>query len=82
MAARGTGAIDAIEVKCRGKSGKTQEIEIDDKRQVMLVRACQALPGRHLFLYRDEDDMGAGPAALPQARAQGRTQVPASRTWP
>ncbi len=43
-------------LKYRGKSGKTQEIEVDDKRLAKLVRDCQELPGQHLFQYRDEDD--------------------------
>lgn len=43
-------------LKYRGKSGKTQEIEVDDKRLAKLVRACQELPGQHLFQYRDDDD--------------------------
>ncbi len=38
-----------------GKSGKRQEIEIDDARLVKLVRACQELPGQPLFQYRDDD---------------------------
>lgn len=43
-------------LKYRGKSGKTQEITVDDKRLAKLVRACQELPGQHLFQYRDDDD--------------------------
>ncbi len=43
-------------LKYRGKSGKTQEIEVDDKRLAKLVRACDELPGQQLFQYRDDDD--------------------------
>jgi DNA topoisomerase-1 len=40
----------------RGKSGKPQEIELDDKRLAKIVRHCHNLPGQELFQYLDEDD--------------------------
>ena len=39
----------------RGKSGKTQEIELSDKRLARIVRRCHDLPGQELFQYLDED---------------------------
>lgn len=41
-------------LKFRGKSGQEQEIALDDRRLVKLVRACQQLPGQALFQYRDD----------------------------
>lgn len=38
----------------RGKSGKEHEIAVEDRRLARLVRACQELPGQHLFQYIDE----------------------------
>lgn len=37
-----------------GKGGQVQDIEIDDKRLVKLVRGVQQLPGQALFQYRDD----------------------------
>jgi DNA topoisomerase-1 len=37
-----------------GKSGKDQEITLQDRRLARLVRQCQELPGQHLFQYLDE----------------------------
>lgn len=39
----------------RGKSGQTHEVALDDARLAKLVRACQQLPGQHLFQYLDGD---------------------------
>jgi DNA topoisomerase I len=39
----------------RGKSGKTQDIELNDKRLAKIVRRCHDLPGQELFQYLDED---------------------------
>jgi len=41
----------------RGKSGKTWRLKITDRRVAKIVRACQELPGQHLFQY--VDDSGA-----------------------
>ncbi|HYM87413.1 MAG TPA: DNA topoisomerase IB, partial [Pseudoxanthomonas sp.] len=38
-----------------GKGGQVQDIEIDDKRLVKLIRGVQQLPGQALFQYRDDD---------------------------
>jgi len=37
----------------KGKSGKTWRLKILDRRVVRIVRACQELPGQHLFQYLD-----------------------------
>jgi DNA topoisomerase-1 len=39
----------------RGKSAKTHEIEISDRRLAAVVKRCQALPGHELFQYLDEE---------------------------
>jgi DNA topoisomerase-1 len=38
-----------------GKSGKTHEIDLEDKRLAGVVRACQDIPGYDLFQYYDDD---------------------------
>ncbi|MGH8174173.1 MAG: DNA topoisomerase IB [Rhodanobacteraceae bacterium] len=38
----------------RGKSGQAQEITIDNKSLVRLLRRCQQLPGQMLFQYLDD----------------------------
>ncbi len=39
----------------RGKSGKTQEIDVRDNRVARNISRMQDLPGEHLFQYVDED---------------------------
>lgn len=39
----------------KGKSGLRHDLLLDDPRMVRLVRACQNLPGQHLFQYRGDD---------------------------
>jgi DNA topoisomerase-1 len=39
----------------RGKSGKLWRLAVQDRRVARVVRACQELPGQHLFQYVDED---------------------------
>ena len=41
----------------RGKSGKTHDVTLDDKRLAKLIRRCQELPGSRLFQYVDENDV-------------------------
>lgn len=43
-----------ITLQFRGKSGKTQNIELSDKRLARILHRCQELPGQHLFQYIDE----------------------------
>jgi DNA topoisomerase-1 len=42
-------------MRFRGKSGQEQEVDIDDRRLVELIRRCQQLPGQALFQYRDDE---------------------------
>lgn len=39
----------------RGKSGKQQEIVLDDRRLGKLIRRCRQIPGQHLFQFMDDD---------------------------
>jgi DNA topoisomerase-1 len=38
-----------------GKGGKPWRISVGDRRAARIVRACQELPGQHLFQYLDEE---------------------------
>ena len=38
----------------QGKSGKTWRLNINNRRVAKVIRACQDLPGQHLFQYLDE----------------------------
>jgi len=39
----------------KGKSGKTHEVEVNDRRLAKIVRACREIPGQDLFQYVDEE---------------------------
>ena len=39
----------------KGKSGKVWRLSVKDRRVARIVKACQELPGQHLFQYLDED---------------------------
>jgi DNA topoisomerase-1 len=39
----------------KGKSGKTWQLRVKNRRVAKIVRACQELPGQELFQYIDED---------------------------
>jgi DNA topoisomerase-1 len=39
----------------KGKSGKTWRLQVKDRRVARVVKACQELPGQHLFQYIDAD---------------------------
>jgi DNA topoisomerase I len=39
----------------KGKSGKTWQLKVADRRIAKIVKACQDLPGQDLFQYLDED---------------------------
>lgn len=43
-----------VKFKFRGKSGKSHDIDIEDKHLAKTVRSCQELPGQDLFQYFDE----------------------------
>lgn len=38
-----------------GKSGKSWDLQLQDRRVLKVIRACQELPGQELFRYRDDD---------------------------
>lgn len=42
-------------LRFKGKGGQDNDIALDDKRLVKLVRGVQQLPGQALFQYRDDD---------------------------
>lgn len=44
-----------LKLTFRGKGGKQHSVGIRDRRVARIVRACQDLPGQHLFQYVDED---------------------------
>lgn len=39
----------------KGKSGKPWRLKLTDRRVARIVKACQDLPGQHLFQYLDEN---------------------------
>ncbi len=77
---------DELLFQFRGKSGKDWRVRVRDRRAARIVRACQELPGQHLFQYRDGD--GAARAVSSQdvngyLRAISGARVTAKdfRTW-
>jgi len=45
----------ALSFRFRGKSGKTWDVSLKDRRVARIVKACQDLPGQELFQYLDAD---------------------------
>ena len=45
----------ALRFEFKGKGGKPWRLAVDDRRVARVVRACQELPGQHLFQYLDEE---------------------------
>jgi DNA topoisomerase-1 len=45
----------ALRFNFKGKSGKTWNLQVKDRRIAKIVRACQELPGQELFQYIDDD---------------------------
>ncbi|MDO9426909.1 MAG: DNA topoisomerase IB [Methylobacterium sp.] len=45
----------ALSFRFKGKSGKTWDLGVKDRRVARIVKACQDLPGQELFQYRDAD---------------------------
>ncbi len=39
----------------KGKSGRVQELVLDDRRLARIIRHCQQLPGQQLFQYVDDE---------------------------
>jgi DNA topoisomerase-1 len=44
----------AVRFRFRGKSGRSHEVGLRDRRLATIVRRCQELPGQELFQYVDE----------------------------
>lgn len=44
-----------IEFHFKGKSGKTWQLSLSDRRVAGIIRKCQDLPGQNLFQYRDDE---------------------------
>jgi DNA topoisomerase-1 len=44
-----------LKFRFKGKSGKTWNLQVRDRRVAKIVRACQELPGQRLFQYIDDD---------------------------
>jgi DNA topoisomerase-1 len=40
----------------KGKSGKLWKLKFENRRVAKIVKACQELPGQHLFQYLDENN--------------------------
>ncbi|MBP1178892.1 DNA topoisomerase IB [Methylobacterium sp. PvR107] len=45
----------ALSFRFKGKSGKTWDVALKDRRVARIVKACQDLPGQELFQYLDAD---------------------------
>jgi len=45
---------NALRFVFKGKSGKMWRLKVDDRRVARIVKACQELPGQHLFQYVDD----------------------------
>ena len=45
----------ALTFRFKGKSGKTWDVSLKDRRVARIVKACQDLPGQELFQYLDAD---------------------------
>ena len=46
---------NAMHFEFKGKSNKVWRLDIKNKRVAKIVKACQELPGQHLFQYVDHD---------------------------
>jgi DNA topoisomerase I len=45
----------AIRFRFRGKSGRTHEVSVQDRRLARVLQRCSDLPGQELFQYLDEE---------------------------
>lgn len=45
----------ALRFRFTGKSGKSWDLQLHDRRVLKVIRACQELPGQELFRYRSDD---------------------------
>jgi DNA topoisomerase-1 len=48
---------DKIVFSFRGKSGKSHEISLEDKRLARIIRRCQEMPGQELFSYEENGEV-------------------------
>jgi len=48
-------ASSTVRFAFRGKSGREWRVRVEDRRVAKVIRACQDLPGQHLFQYVDDD---------------------------
>lgn len=76
----------ALHFRFTGKSGKTWELKLTDRRIAAIVRAIQDLPGQDLFQYVDEEgqvrDVGSGDVnAYIRAVAGPESSAKDFRTW-
>jgi DNA topoisomerase-1 len=46
----------ALRFHFKGKSGRVWKLKISNRRVAKIIKACQDLPGQHLFQYRNGDD--------------------------
>ena len=44
-----------LRLQFKGKSGKTWSLQVKDRRIAKVVKACQDIPGQHLFQYLNEE---------------------------
>jgi len=44
-----------VRLNFRGKGGKTQTVQVSDRRLARLVKRCRELPGQELFQYLDDE---------------------------
>ena len=47
-----------LRFRFKGKSGKSWQLQLKDRRVAKIVKACQELPGQKLFEYLDENGEG------------------------
>lgn len=45
----------ALRFRFKGKSGKSWNLKLSDRRIAKIIRSCQELPGQHLFEYLDDN---------------------------
>lgn len=76
----------ALKFNFKGKSGKEWRLRVKDRRVARIVKACQDLPGQHLFQYVDEDgarhDVGSSDVNAYLKEISGRDITAKDfRTW-
>jgi DNA topoisomerase I len=76
----------ALRFRFKGKSGKAWNLQIKDRRVAKIIRACQELPGQHLFEYLDSEGnpQSVGSADVNQyLRETTKREITAKdfRTW-